>query len=438
MSLTAQQASNAPARSSESLPSTNSVEFTKLTQSRLPYGEKITIRGTVGQLEERIADLKNWIEVQSVQVGYKSDGTQKEEISPVGKDQGWSVVVGPFPEGERVLLTISAKGPLKRERAEAFANEMAKYEGEIRDLLDQAYGRDSNSVRSLAENFAKLILQNLQKTLPDGFQLSSDIEGLSKQLATDTALINLVSRYRDTLNYLRNLGKEDLDYLRKLGLDLQIGDPSIQGVYNVLEKLREQCEQRSAPQEIRNVCADIKQQEGALPSFTRDYRSVFNSFRKIQLGSHTRVTASFPALASTKYLEKFAGFDLASIWVPRLDEMRAFAVAHVYWGPVELTPAPARSVSKGEWLRERLSLALGFSLKNISSSHPSKIRGNNVWVYGLGFRLNRYFRVTAGGAIYRGTAPDAGLRNDFFIGPSVDLTAIEYFRQIFAKVKSAQ
>jgi hypothetical protein len=122
------------------------------------------------------------------------------------------------------------------------------------------------------------------------------------------------------------------------------------------------------------------------------------------------------------------------LWIPRLNEFRAFAMLNIYWGPVELTPAPM-GAKPTDWFKERTSLVIGYSLANISSSHESKIRGNNVWIYGLGFRVNRYFRVSCGGALYRGARQDSGLRNDFYVGPSLDLTAIEYFKRVFAKIK---
>jgi hypothetical protein len=59
--------------------------------------------------------------------------------------------------------------------------------------------------------------------------------------------------------------------------------------------------------------------------------------------------------------------------------------------------------------------------------------------------LNKYFRLTAGGLLYRTTLPaangstspaNASLRQEFFIGPSIDVTALSALQSIFAKAKS--
>jgi hypothetical protein len=59
--------------------------------------------------------------------------------------------------------------------------------------------------------------------------------------------------------------------------------------------------------------------------------------------------------------------------------------------------------------------------------------------------LNKYFRLTAGGLLYRATLPivpgssnaaNGTLRNEFVFGPSIDVTALPALQTIFAKSKS--
>jgi hypothetical protein len=144
-------------------------------------------------------------------------------------------------------------------------------------------------------------------------------------------------------------------------------------------------------------------------------------------------------------LQKYAGFDVGALYAPRLNELRSFAMVHIYFGPVQLKTGGTPSPGPGEWLRQRTSLAFGMALKDISGATQSKISGENAFIYGLGFRLNKYFRLTAGGMLYRTTLPavngstspaNGSLRQEFFIGPSIDVTAISALQSIFAKAKS--
>ena len=170
--------------------------------------------------------------------------------------------------------------------------------------------------------------------------------------------------------------------------------------------------------------------------FRKDYDKIQTALLAAVIEDNVEVSIRQIAASEVKYLEKYAAADLGALWIPRINQFRLFALLNIYAGPVELTPsAPLSRAGWKPFLKERLSLATGYSLKDISSVHDSKIRGNNAWIYGLGFRVNRYFRIAAGGTLYRGASQSSGLRNDFFIGPSADLTAIEYFKNIFSKVK---
>jgi hypothetical protein len=139
-------------------------------------------------------------------------------------------------------------------------------------------------------------------------------------------------------------------------------------------------------------------------------------------------------------LQKYAGFDVGALYSFRLSELRSFAVLNIYFlGPAEFKPG---GLLQG---RQRISLAFGVAIKDISGSTKSKISGENAFVYGLGYRLNKYFRVNVGGMLYRANLPGGSnstggangtLRQEFFIGPSIDVTALSGLQSIFAKAKS--
>jgi len=45
------------------------------------------------------------------------------------------------------------------------------------------------------------------------------------------------------------------------------------------------------------------------------------------------------------------------------------------------------------------------ALKDISGASNSKVSSQNAFVYGLGVRLNKYFRISAGGMLYGPRCP---------------------------------
>lgn len=162
---------------------------------------------------------------------------------------------------------------------------------------------------------------------------------------------------------------------------------------------------------------------------------------RLSVKASVDVSASVIESALVQDLQKYAGFDAGVLYAPRLDEMRSFLTLNIYpMGPVSLTPE-GTEVGKWHWLWERLSLTFGYSVGDISGGDDSKtkIRGENAFVYGLGVRLNKYFRVTMGGLVYRTDKIDgvAGnltnkLRHELMVGPSVDLTALPGLKTIFA------
>jgi hypothetical protein len=164
-------------------------------------------------------------------------------------------------------------------------------------------------------------------------------------------------------------------------------------------------------------------------------------------GSASLAVGSDQATDAVCDLQKYAGFDVGALYSFRLSELRSFFVVHIYFGSVSARPgAPPPKQTPAEWLRQRTSLALGMALSDISGSSNSKISGQNAFVYGLGVRLNKYFRITAGGLLYRTTLPagpggatspaNGTLRQEFFIGPSIDISGLSALQSIFAKAKS--
>jgi hypothetical protein len=76
------------------------------------------------------------------------------------------------------------------------------------------------------------------------------------------------------------------------------------------------------------------------------------------------------------------------------------------------------------------------SVKDLSgrSDAKSQLSSNNAFMLGLGWRLNKYFRFTAGDALIRDKASNK-IGHALFIGPSIDVSAIQNLRTLLGKVK---
>ena len=164
------------------------------------------------------------------------------------------------------------------------------------------------------------------------------------------------------------------------------------------------------------------------------------------------VNLDLSASATIKDFEKYVGVDVGAMYLPALDELRSFATVNVYFGPVEDSPAPLESAKadgtmEKKWRRafqQRFSLTFGVSTGDISgrsgestfknNQDKATVKGDNVFLYGAGFRLNKYIRLTTGGAVFR-NASDNTLNNVFFVGPSIDLTGLKFLRTLAGKNK---
>jgi len=179
------------------------------------------------------------------------------------------------------------------------------------------------------------------------------------------------------------------------------------------------------PQNPQNLTAA----KNAAMAFNTAYTAVLTAFGGdviAQLSQGVALTQS----STTQDLNKYAGFDAGALYAPRINELRGYYMVHVYpWGPVELdTNGHIPPL-------DRWSIAFGESTGDLSSNGASRVKGDKAFVYGVGFRINKYFRVTAGGMLYRDAVGNR-LLNELFIGPSIDITALPGLKSVFASASS--
>ena len=149
---------------------------------------------------------------------------------------------------------------------------------------------------------------------------------------------------------------------------------------------------------------------------------------QVQISLQSEVTAS----ALVQDIQKYAGLDYAAIYSKNLNELRKFITVNIYFGPVSDTPTQYSSNKKLNWIQERFSLTFGLSVGDLSSNENSDIEGDNAYIYGIGFRLNKYFRINAGNMLYR-SKTSGGMEDDFSVGASIDLTAFDALKGLVSK-----
>lgn len=139
--------------------------------------------------------------------------------------------------------------------------------------------------------------------------------------------------------------------------------------------------------------------------FRKDYEALKGVL--IHVAAVVSVQAGGSTTGSTAAIEKFAGFDYGAVYAPRINELRQFATMNIYAGSV--TDDPAKPLcgddkKKRCFVQQRVSLTLGITISDISGAAHSKIKGNNAFICGIGFTLNRYFRLAVGSAVFRSAA----------------------------------
>jgi hypothetical protein len=163
----------------------------------------------------------------------------------------------------------------------------------------------------------------------------------------------------------------------------------------------------------------------AADAFDKAYQPVLTAFGSdviAQLSEGVALSQS----STTQDLNKYAGFDAGALFAPRINELRGFYMVHIYpTGPVEL------ETSGHIRFRDRFSIAFGESTGDLSSNGASRVKSDKAFVYGLGVRINKYFRFTVGSMVYRDTVGNR-LLNEVFLGPSIDITALPGLKSVFA------
>ena len=418
----------------------------------LPYGQPFLVTGDTADVQLAGGPLKNLLATQTVSGDYTdSDGTNG--TIPVAAITGtaWNATIGKLAADTSVTIDFQFTGLLDSSLQQTVVSEMfgdPAYRAAVSQFVKAAQGKASAAQMAAATLLAQAATEVLTSVLAR--------KGLTPKNPADLKT-SLSAVLTANMEPIFNLGEEFADlqnsafhYADLVGLPPKdFSALSVQQLYNKLVD-------KAKPPDYSKLPAGFdaptrENVKAAVDTFVETYpNAMFGLEASLRLavftGSSSLAVGNDQQSDVVSDLKKYAGFDVGALYAYRLSELRTFAMVHIYFGTVQLkTDAPPLKPGAGERLRQRLSLAFGMALKDISGASNSKVSSQNAFVYGIGVRLNKYFRISVGGMLYRTTLPAVGgvtgaangtLRHELFIGPSIDVTALSALQSIFAKAKS--
>ncbi len=394
----------------------------------LPYGQPFTVSGTTGDIRIGNQKLTDVITPETIGGKYTADGKDTPINPEPVNGEAWKVTIGELKPDTSVTFTFQFSGKL----TDAAAGDVVRAAIESPDFmavfgvyLEQTKGKSASEYLAPASMFgdtvSRLVLGELGKR---GLSPKSERD-FARTLFSPVAIqFSALANLPTTFEHLRNPGDPEQ---RIPGLDATF---SLGQVYDKLSHIQQS--------DLAAIPADRSQNvKNSIALFLKQY-GVLTAGLKDAVVAGLTVSAGTDAADVVSDLQKYAGFDVGALYAPQLNELRSFFTANIYFKPVEL-----RTDDWSIW--QRLSLTLGASIGDLSGRDTNKTRisGDNAFVYGLGFRLNKYFRLTVGGMLYRLKLPSAdaanpadnSLKHAFFFGPSLDITALPGLTTIFAKAK---
>ena len=407
----------------------DSIKYADLLKGdkKLPYGKSVVLTGKLSELKCDSQKLPGVLTATAIQATYLGQKTTPGAGTVEGDN--WSAPLGVLPSGVSIQLRLKITGAITRTRSGAVVSALVASDQFQRELKHY-FNVTLSGGPAVREEEARRFLRNLSDQ-------QGALTAILRQQApcvTSTETIRVLSGSLHTvLSELVSLDTRAKD-LTVHELDAFKGITSAAAAYQVITTvLKTDADYKKAGQPLvdQPPSEPLSSAKRSVEKFKRDYEAAIRGIEQ-QVVAELAQAVEMDATVDTSDLEKYAGFDVGAIYVPRVDELRQFFMVHVYpLGPVELdTNGPL----KGGW--SRFSLAFGMSLGDFSGREGSRISNQNVFVYGVGYRLNKYFRISAGAALYREASPRNGLLHEAFIGPSIDITALPGLRQIFSRAAS--
>jgi hypothetical protein len=417
----------------------------KSQKAALPYGQPFTITGDTKDVQLSGVALTELMKAQTVAGDYTTSDGNKGTITPSPiTGTAWQVSIGKLTADTSVTINFQFIGTLLPGVQQTVIGKMMTdpaYAAATAQFITSAQGKDATAALGAMTLLSQGTVDVLTSVLNQNGLTPKTPADLKSSLGP-VILTNIepIFNLGQQLPELQNPAFRIADLVGMTSKDF-----SALSAQQLNDKLKGVSDYSKLPTSIQEV------DKTAVQRFLQAYQNVLAALDTgmqsvLFLGSSSLAVGNDQQSDVVSDLKKYAGFDVGALYSYRLSELRSFAMVHIYLGPIQLkTDAPPLKPGAWESIRERVSLAFGMALKDLSGASNSKISSENAFVYGVGVRLNKYFRLSAGGMLYRTTLPavngvtspaNGTLRQEVFVGPSIDVTALSALKSIFAKSQS--
>ena len=400
--------------------------------TKVPFGKKILLKG---KSDKSILSIKvNWM------YGI-NEGSKEATIT----DGSWSVVLGPFPAGESVIIQYRVARTISKDTLNKYVSStldkfaFAMAENEI-SMSDEEL---TNYIKTVLVQSTAIEYKRIQT--PSGMTLFDlIINSIGGRLAQDQRIfVNALWRKEESKDEIVSLQNGIKKFIESPEYDslmkqIKIISPKDTAVIKTFtgtyfsealnkgdaEAFKEILSKPSLTNKpfielTKNRISELLDQYAAYKESSEIIKTIITdkiekTVSDLQLISE--YSSSFESSVTISDLEYYAGFDIGYFIVSDQNVYPFFTV-NIYPHKVEINKDP-----QGLW--ERLSLSGGIAIK--SADIPSN---GMVYMLGLGFRMNKLFRITAGTAFYQDITTKK-IKGEYTAGLSLNFRYITDLLQI--------
>jgi hypothetical protein len=401
--------------------SANTVQWADLVNGgKLPYGSSVTLVGKLGDLTCGKTPISDVLDITAIAVSYA--GQTSPAIAAAISDPNWTASLGSLSADTTVNLQLKVTGTISPALQAKIVDELLadpSFQAGLKLFVTTVNGQ---STVTDFDRGAQLFLSVISDK---SGALTKILQGLlpSCTVVTDVTTAAVKALQANPVPLL-GLTQDMIDFGDR-GVDGYDKNMTAGALFAFIKAAKNSYTKEQKALEGGN----LKAAQNAAAEFQKAYQAVLPAFGGEVIAQLSQGVALSQS-STTQDLNKYAGFDAGALYAPRINELRGFYMVHIYpTGPVEL------ETSGHIRIRDRFSIAFGESTGDLSSNGASRVKNDKAFVYGMGVRINKYFRLTVGGMVYRDAVGNR-LLNEVFIGPSIDITALPGLKSAFASSSS--
>jgi len=393
-------------------------EFLAVDPKPLPYGEQITLVGRLSDFNKDNYKLEEWTSLSSITANVKfAAGKPQYYVGRVDKTEAnWSIQLGTFPTATTIRIRFVITGNLSKSKAFVIFKDVVadkKYYEEVGQFIKKSSGKSEREMYVLSAGLINSIYELIQDKVPAAFR--------SKKLKTVSAgELQKDVELRKTILLMSNFDR----YIKKVTSIKELKQTeqnNLDDIKSYLDGIKEK--QSKKYQKNKEVIDEY------IEEYVKLEKSLLNMINLMSTKVETTIEITTTAIVSD--IMKYAGIDYGVVLAPPIDELRQFLLISVYWGPVDDSP-PKFNSGWRRYVQNRLSLTVGYDLGDLSGNSNSEILDKNSYSIGVGYRFNKYVRLSLGTLFYRSSDSNE-LRNVGYGSVSIDLTAYDALKGLVAK-----